>query len=113
MTGAIPGVSHKYRFVRIIIHVCLIKQPNGTLSRMYVQTYIRVAVKSGMNFVWIGFLLLACCIVTIVLLEQPKEKNVLKIKTRNNIMIIKYWKLSIGMCQSSSVNDAFYESDGI
>ena len=39
---------------------------------------------------------------------------VLKIKvvlTRNNI--IKYWKLSIGMCQSSSANDEFDESDGI
>ena len=26
----------------MIISTCLIKQPNGTLSRMYVQTYIRV-----------------------------------------------------------------------
>ena len=32
VTGSIPAVSHKFR----------IKQPNGTLSRMYVQTYIRV-----------------------------------------------------------------------
>ena len=24
------------------IHACLIKQPNSTLSRMYVQTYIRI-----------------------------------------------------------------------
>ena len=35
--------------------------------------------------------------------------NVLKIKTeltRNNI--IKYWKLSIGLCQSSSANEEYY-----
>ena len=42
VTGSIPGVSHKFRIVWIIIPACLIKQPNGTLSRMYVQTYIRV-----------------------------------------------------------------------
>ena len=38
VTGSIPGVSHKFRIVRIINSACLIKQPNG----MYVQTYIRV-----------------------------------------------------------------------
>ena len=38
----IPGVSHIFRIVWIIIPACLIKQPNGTLSRMYVQTYISV-----------------------------------------------------------------------
>ena len=42
VTGSIPGVSHIFRIVRIIIPACLIKQPNGTLSRMYVQTYISV-----------------------------------------------------------------------
>ena len=36
VTGSIPGVSHKFRIVWIIIPACLIKQPNGTLSRMYV-----------------------------------------------------------------------------
>ena len=36
------GVSHIFRIVWIIIPACLIKQPNGTLSRMYVQTYISV-----------------------------------------------------------------------
>ena len=41
-TGSIPGVSHKFRIAWIIIPACLIKQPNGTLSWMYVQTYIRV-----------------------------------------------------------------------
>ena len=38
----------------------------------------------------------------------------LKIKTvlaRNNIL--KYWKLSIGMSQSSSANDEFDDSDGM
>ena len=40
VTGSIPGVSHKFRIVRIIIPACLIKQPNGTLSRMYVLTYM-------------------------------------------------------------------------
>ena len=30
------------RIVWIIIPACLIKQPNGTLSRMYVQTFISV-----------------------------------------------------------------------
>ena len=40
----VGGVSHKFRIVWIIIPACLNKQPNanGTLSRMYVQTYIRV-----------------------------------------------------------------------
>ena len=42
VTGSIPGVSHIFRIVWIIIPACLIKQPNGTLSRMYVQTYISV-----------------------------------------------------------------------
>ena len=42
VTGSIPGVSHKFRIVRISILACLIKQPNGTLSRTYVQTYIRI-----------------------------------------------------------------------
>ena len=42
VTGSIPGVSHKFRIVRIIIPDCFIKQPNGKLSRMYVQTYFRV-----------------------------------------------------------------------
>ena len=44
VTGLIPGVSHIFRIVWpwIIIPACLIKQPNGTLSRMYVQTYISV-----------------------------------------------------------------------
>ena len=37
VTGSIPGVSRKFRIVRIIIPACLIKQPNGTLSRIYVQ----------------------------------------------------------------------------
>ena len=31
-----------FRIVCIIIPVCSIKQPNGTLSRMYVQTYFMV-----------------------------------------------------------------------
>ena len=35
-------VSHIFRIVWIIIPASLIKQPNGTLSRMYVQTYISV-----------------------------------------------------------------------
>ena len=35
VTGSIPGVSHIFRIVWIIIPACLIKQPNGTLSRMY------------------------------------------------------------------------------
>ena len=42
VTGSTPGVSHKFRIVRIIIPACFIKQINGTLSQMYVQTYIRV-----------------------------------------------------------------------
>ena len=42
VTGSIPGVSHKFRIVWIIIPVSLIKQPNGTLSQMHVQTYITV-----------------------------------------------------------------------
>ena len=42
VTGSIPGVSHIFRIVWIIIPACLIKQPNGTLSRMYVQTFISV-----------------------------------------------------------------------
>ena len=29
-----------FKIVWILIPACLIKQPNGTLSRMYVQTYI-------------------------------------------------------------------------
>ena len=36
VTGSIPGVPYKFRIVQIIIPVCLIKQHNGTLSRMYV-----------------------------------------------------------------------------
>ena len=50
----------------------------------------------------------------IVLRKSWMSNNVWKIKTvltRNNL--IKYWKLSIGMCQSSSVNDECYESDRI
>ena len=35
--GSIPGVSHIFRIVWIIIPACLIKQPNGTLSRMHVK----------------------------------------------------------------------------
>ena len=42
VTGSIPGVSHIFRIAWIIIPACLIKQPNGTLSRMYVQTCISV-----------------------------------------------------------------------
>ena len=42
VTGSIPGVSHIFRIIWIIIPACLIQQPNGTLSRMYVQTYISV-----------------------------------------------------------------------
>ena len=42
VTGSIPDVSHKFRIVWIIIHACLIKQPNGTLSQNYVQPYIGV-----------------------------------------------------------------------
>ena len=44
VTGLMPDVSQKFRIVWIIIPACLIKQPNsnGTLSRMYMQTYIRV-----------------------------------------------------------------------
>ena len=45
ITGSIPGAFHKFGIVRIIIPVCLIKQPNGTVSRMKVQTYIRVKIK--------------------------------------------------------------------
>ena len=41
-SGSIPGVSHIFSMVWIIIPACLIKQPNSTLSRMYVQTYISV-----------------------------------------------------------------------
>ena len=40
--GSIPNVSHKFRILLIIIHVYLIKQPNDTLSQIYVQMYIRV-----------------------------------------------------------------------
>ena len=40
--GFESGVSHIFRIVWIIIPACLIKQPNGTLSRMFVQTYISV-----------------------------------------------------------------------
>ena len=28
--GSIPGVSHKFRIVRLIIPACLIKQPNSS-----------------------------------------------------------------------------------
>ena len=42
VVGPIPSVYHKVRIVRIIIPACLIKKPNGTLSRMYMQTYARV-----------------------------------------------------------------------
>ena len=42
VTGSIPGVPHIFRIVLIIIPACLIKQPNVSLSRMYVQTYISV-----------------------------------------------------------------------
>ena len=38
--GRIAHLYHIFRIVWIIISACLIKQPNGTLSRMYVQTYI-------------------------------------------------------------------------
>ena len=41
--------------------------------------------------------------------ESTWNNNVLKIKTvltRNNI--IKYWELSIDMCQSSSANDIIF-----
>ena len=38
VTDSIPGVSLKIRIAWIIIPVCFIKQPNGTLSRMYVKT---------------------------------------------------------------------------
>ena len=34
--------SHKFKIVRMIIPTWLINQPDGTLSRMYVQKYIRV-----------------------------------------------------------------------
>ena len=34
VTGSIAGVSHKFKNIRIIIPACLIKQSNGTLSRM-------------------------------------------------------------------------------
>ena len=37
--GSIPGSSHIFRIVWIIIPACLIKQPNGTLSRVYVHIY--------------------------------------------------------------------------
>ena len=40
--GLIPDVFHTFSIVRMIIPACLIKQPNGTLSRMYVHTYTRV-----------------------------------------------------------------------
>ena len=36
------GFDSWFRIVWIIINACLIKQPNGTLSQMYAQTYIRV-----------------------------------------------------------------------
>ena len=36
VTSSIPGVSHIFRIVWIINPACLIKQPYGTLSRMYV-----------------------------------------------------------------------------
>ena len=36
VTGLNPGVSHKFRSIRIIIRACLIKQPIGTLSLIYV-----------------------------------------------------------------------------
>ena len=86
-------VAHIFRIVWIIIPACLIKQPNGTLSRMYVRTYISVkwvavsvhseawnecSLDFGMYFLnpWLtrlfGFLWLASYIVTKVLLEQPK-----------------------------------------
>ena len=44
VTGSIPGVSHKFRIAMIIIRAYLIKQPNNTLSRMYVQTHTRARV---------------------------------------------------------------------
>ena len=52
VTGSIPGVSHEFRFVRIMFPASLIKQSksNGTLSQVYAQTYIRgesVSVHSG------------------------------------------------------------------
>ena len=88
VTGSIPGVSQKFRIVWIIIPACLIKQPNGTLSRIYVQTYIRVkwVAVSVHSEAWkecsfeCNSLILAgvkdpsdsCYIVTIVLLEQRK-----------------------------------------
>ena len=34
VSGSIPGVSHTFRIVLIIILACLIKQPNCKLSRM-------------------------------------------------------------------------------
>ena len=40
--GSIPGVSHKFIIVRIVIPASLIKHPNCTFSRMYVQTFISV-----------------------------------------------------------------------
>ena len=43
-----------------------------------------------------------------------KNNNMLKIKTlKTPNIIIKHWKLSIGMCHSSSADYEFDESDGI
>ena len=36
-TALFPGVSNIFRIVWIFIPACLSKQPNGTLSRMYVH----------------------------------------------------------------------------
>ena len=44
---SIPDVYRKFRIVRIIIPAYLIKHSNGTLSRMYVQTYTWVKARGG------------------------------------------------------------------
>ena len=36
VTASIPGVPHIFGIVWILIPACLIKQPNGSLSRMCV-----------------------------------------------------------------------------
>ena len=93
--GSLTGVSLKFSIVRIIIPACKIKQPNGSLSWMYVQTNIRVKWAylpkrknhsitppwNPLSFITTkafierdDFLWLASYIVTIVLLEHPKRQ---------------------------------------
>ena len=46
VAGSIPVVTYKFRIKEIIILVCLIKQPNGTVSQMCVQKYMSLLSKA-------------------------------------------------------------------